>query len=345
MKIFITGINGFIGSHLTEAVLRETDWEVSGFDLASGNISAMLRNDRFVTFRQGDIFEEDEWLREQVAWCDAALPLAGVAKPAYYIRKPIWTFELDFEQNLKVVRMCAEHKKRLIFPSTSEVYGLSGDDGLKEDESPLITGPIAKTRWIYSCIKQMMDRMIFAYGQEHGLEFSIFRPFNWTGPRLDTFKDAHERTARVLTQMIYDVLHRDGITLVGGGEQRRSFTWIGDAIEGLIAIIADESGRTNGEIFNIGNPANNCSMRELASVLIDEMKRIPSFADRAENAVITDVEAKEHYGDAYDDMKNRLPSVEKMERLLGWRPTTPLRETVRMTVEWYAGNPEDSRDE
>jgi nucleoside-diphosphate-sugar epimerase len=336
VRIFITGINGFIGSHLTEAILRETDWEVSGFDLSSGNIRGLLESGSRLAFRQGDIFKEYSWLEEQVWSSDVVLPLAGIAKPAYYLKKPLWTFELDFEQNLKIVRMCATYGKRLIFPSTSEVYGLSGDDELKEDESPLITGPIAKTRWIYSCSKQMMDRMIFAYGQEEGLRFSIFRPFNWTGPRLDTFEDAGVRAARVVTQMIHDVLFVGEIGLVDGGRQRRSFTWIGDAIEGLMAIIANEGGRADGEIFNIGDPSNNYSVGELAAMLVAEMKKIPAFTQRAERTGIVHIAADEHYGSTYDDMKNRVPSVEKMKRLLGWAPVTTMEDMLRMTVEWYA---------
>jgi nucleoside-diphosphate-sugar epimerase len=337
MRIFITGINGFIGIHLAEAILDRTDWIVSGFDLASDNISSsMLRNDRFEAFHQGDIFEEGEWLEHQVGLCDVVLPLAGIAKPAYYLKKPIWTFELDFEQNLKIVRMCSSLGKRLIFPSTSEVYGLCGDEELDEDCSPLITGPISKTRWIYSCSKQMMDRMIFAYGHEKGLRFSIFRPFNWVGPRLDTFDDAKIHAARVVTQMIHDLLRGGEIVLVDGGHQRRSFTWIGDAIDGLLSIIENKGGSADGEIFNIGNPANNHSMRELAEMLIDEMQKIPAFSERAKLVRIVEKTAEKYYGEDYDDTKNRVPSVEKMRRLLGWTPSTSMRDLLRMTAEWYA---------
>jgi nucleoside-diphosphate-sugar epimerase len=234
--------------------------------------------------------------------------------------------------------MCVKHRKRVIFPSTSEVYGMSDGSELLEDESRLVTGPISKTRWIYSCSKQMMDRLIFAYGQEEGLQFSIFRPFNWVGPRLDTFEDASAKTARVVTQMIYDIIHRGEITLVDGGKQRRSFTWVGDAIDGLLAIIANEGGNADGEIFNIGNPSNNCSIKELAVMLKDEMKRIPAFAERAARAKFIDTTAIEHYGRTYEDMNNRVPSVDKIGRLLGWKPSTPMRDLLRMTAEWHAAN-------
>ena len=247
MRLFVTGINGFIGTHLLDAVLTTTDWQVSGFDIASTNLAPYEGNSQF-SFRRGDIFKDNEALEAEVIKSDAVIPLAGIAKPAYYVKKPVWTFELDFEQNLKMVRLCVKHNKRIIFPSTSEVYGMSSGEELKEDESPLTgmsageelkedespltTGPVVKMRWIYSCAKQMMDRMIFAYGYEAGLQFTIFRPFDWIGPRLDTKRDAEEHRARSVTQMLYDMIHRRRISLVNGGEQRRSFTWVGDGIEG-----------------------------------------------------------------------------------------------------------------
>ncbi len=336
MRLFVTGINGFIGTHLLEAALPSTDWEISGVDISSSNLAPYEGEPRF-SFRRGDIFKDDALLEAEVAKADAVLPLAGIAKPAYYIKRPVWTFELDFEQNLKIVRLCAKHGRRVIFPSTSEVYGMSGGE-LREDESRLVVGPVAKTRWIYSCSKQMMDRLLFAYGQETGLRFSIFRPFNCVGPRLDTFRDAEERRARSVTQLLCDMTRRRRISLVNGGLQRRSFTWIGDGIEGLMAVLRNDKGRADGEIFNIGNPANNCSMKELAETLIEEAKNFPQFREAAGAAELEIIPAALYYGENYDDMEDRLPSVAKIERRLGWKPKTGLRETLRRTIAWYAGH-------
>jgi nucleoside-diphosphate-sugar epimerase len=288
-------------------------------------------------FKKGDIFKENSWIEEQVAASDVVLPLAGVAKPAYYLSHPLWTFELDFEQNLKVVRYCALRGKRVIFPSTSEVYGLTNDEVLDEDESPLIVGPINKMRWIYSCGKQMMDRIIVAYGQEKGLRYTIFRPFNWIGPRLDTFEDARGRTARSITQIVHDVLKKGEVTLVAGGEQRRSFTWIGDGIDALIHLIRNDGGRAEGRIFNIGNPDNNASIRELARIVVDVMKDIPEYARAAEAVRFVSTPSEEYYRNGYDDMKNRVPSINKMKSL-GWSPKVGLREAVRATLESLLAN-------
>lgn len=333
MKILILGANGFIGSHLVQGILDETDWSVNAFDLSGSNLEGHAGEQRF-SFTRGDIFTDDDWLRRAVADSDVVLPLAGIAKPSYYLSKPLWTFELDFEQNLKIVRMCVEADKRVIFPSTSEVYGMSTDTELKEDESPLIVGPIGKMRWIYSCGKQMMDRVVTAYGQERGLRYTLFRPFNWIGPRLDTFKDAEERTARSITQMAHDVLTGRGITLVNGGEQQRSFTYISDGIAALLAILRDERA-SDGRIFNIGNPANNASIKELAGIIIEVMKEIPAFREAAEGATVTVMPAEKYYGNGYDDMQNRVPSIEAIGRALGWRPLVPLREAVARTVASY----------
>ena len=341
MNILILGANGFIGSHLIKGVLESTDWRINAFDLSGTNLE-QYRDSTHFSFTQGDIFTADEWLKKAVETADVVLPLAGIAKPSYYLSKPLWTFELDFEQNLKIVRMCVAADKKVIFPSTSEVYGMSTDTVLKEEESPLIVGPINKMRWIYSCGKQMMDRVIVAYGQEKGLRYTLFRPFNWIGPRLDTFKDAEERTARSITQMVYDVLSGRGITLVNGGEQMRSFTHISDGVAALMAILADEKA-SNGKIFNIGNPANNASIKELAHIIIDVIKEIPSFREAAEKTTVTVMPAEQYYGNGYDDMKNRVPSIQAIGAALGWKPLVPLREAVAMTVASYLDSGEEQK--
>lgn len=334
MKVLILGANGFIGSHLIERIIDKTDWSISAFDLKDDNIGH-LASDR-VSVKLGDLYKEDSWIEDQIASCDVVLPLAGIAKPAYYITNPIMTFELDFEQNLKIVRMCVKHNRRIIFPSTSEVYGMSSGDTLLEDESLLIQGPIKNTRWIYSCSKQMMDRVIVAYGQERGLPYTLFRPFNWIGSRLDTFKDAEQRKARSITQMIYDIKSGRPVTLVDGGRQRRSFTYVTDGVDALIAIIANKNNAADGEIFNIGNPASNHSIKGLALAIIESMKEFPAFAEAAQKATLVEKESATYYGKGYEDVQDRKPSIAKITELLGWTPQTCFKEAVKKTVAYYA---------
>ena len=335
MKIFILGANGFIGSHLIEKILETTNWSVIAFDLHDEHLKDLKHSaeSESFSFYKGDIFEEDFWIEEQVKTCDVVLPFAGIAKPAYYLSHPLWTFELDFEQNLKVIRFCVKYGKRVVFPSTSEVYGLTGDEILNEDESPLIVGPVNKMRWIYSCGKQMMDRIITAYGQEKGLKYTIFRPFNWIGPRLDNQEDARSRAARSITQIVYDILEKGEVTLVAGGKQRRSFTWIGDGTDALMTLLRNGNGKADGQIFNIGNPDNNASIRELAEMIVDAMKDFPEYAARAEKVRFVSVPAEDYYRNGYDDMKNRVPSIEKMKKFMNWTPKVGLRDAIRMTLE------------
>ncbi len=334
MRVFILGAGGFIGTHLTEKLLNTTDYEVSAFDINTSRLEKFSGHKRFTCYK-GDIFTETEYIREQVKISDVVLPFAGVAMPSYYLTHPLWTFELDFEQNLKVIRMCVEYGKRVIFPSTSEVYGMSdGSSNLDEETSSLVLGPVNKMRWIYSCSKQMIDRVITAYGQEKGLQYTLFRPFNWIGPGLDTMNDAKEHRARSLTQIIYDILNRGEVKLVGGGEQRRSFTWIGDGTDALMLILRNEGNRADSRIFNIGNPNNNYSIRELTEIIIDEMKSFSSFRRNAESVKVVTISPESYYSNGYDDTKNRVPSINNIMSL-GWQPKVTLREAVRKTLGAY----------
>ncbi|OYV99969.1 MAG: NAD-dependent epimerase/dehydratase family protein, partial [Acidobacteria bacterium 37-65-4] len=149
MKILILGVNGFIGNALTRRILTTTDWEVYGMDLSANKLEHSLGHPRF-HFLEGDITINKEWIEYHVKKCDVVLPLVAIATPATYVKSPLRVFELDFEENLRVIRQCVKYGKRVVFPSTSEVYGMCPDAEFIEDESPLVLGPINKPRWIYS---------------------------------------------------------------------------------------------------------------------------------------------------------------------------------------------------
>ena len=244
-------------------------------------------------------------------------------------------FELDFEENLKIIRQCVKYKKRVIFPSTSEVYGMSPDQEFDEENSPLMLGPINKERWIYSCAKQMLDRVIYAYGAHEGLKFTLFRPFNWIGPKLDSIHTAKEGSSRVLTQFLYNILAGEPIQLVDGGNQRRSFTFIEDGIDALMKIIENKNGCADGRIFNIGNPNNDLSVRELAEKLRAMVAEFPLYREKAEKCRIVETSSDTFYGKGYQDMLTRVPSVKRAKECLGWEPTTTVDDALRKTLEFY----------
>src|SRR5262245_40499048 len=163
LKILILGVNGFIGSWLTAAILGRRDWQVYGMDVADNKLTEVIGHPRF-KFVEGDITINREWVAYNVRKCDVVLPLVAIANPTQYVKDPLRVFELDFEANLSVVRQCVAHGKRLVFPSTSELYGMCPDPVLDETSSNLVYGPINKQRWIYAASKQLLDRVIFAYG-------------------------------------------------------------------------------------------------------------------------------------------------------------------------------------
>jgi len=334
MKILILGVNGFIGNALTRRILTTTDWEVYGLDMSTDKLEHSMGHPRF-HFLEGDITINKEWIAYNIKKCDVILPLVAIATPASYVKEPLRVFELDFEENLAIIRQCVKYKKRVVFPSTSEVYGMCPDSEFDEDASPLVLGPIHKERWIYSCAKQMLDRVIYAYGMHEGLRYTLFRPFNWIGPRLDSIDTAKEGSSRVLTQFLYNIILGEPINLVDGGNQRRSFTYLEDGIDCLMKIIENKDGCADGGIFNIGNPENDLSVKELAHKLRDMVKEYPQYEGRADKCQIVGVTSEEFYGSGYQDIETRVPSIKRATEILGWKPVTGINEALKSTLDFY----------
>lgn len=336
MKILILGVNGFIGNSFAARALNETDWEIYGMDIRDDKLDACHGHDRF-HFVEGDIAINREWIEYHVKKCDVVMPLVAIATPATYVREPLRVFELDFEENLRIARLCVKYGKRLVFPSTSEVYGMCPDKEFNEDESPLVLGPICKQRWIYSASKQLLDRVIWGYGFQQGLKFTLFRPFNWIGPKLDelTADPEKEGSSRVVTQFISSLLLAEPIRLVDGGMQRRCFTYIDDGIACLMKIIENRDGALNGEIFNIGNPENEATIKELATKLREMFVGHPSTKHYKKHSDIIEVFSKDFYGEGYQDIDRRVPSIGKAKKLIGWEPKVDLDTALRKTLEYY----------
>jgi nucleoside-diphosphate-sugar epimerase len=327
-KILILGVNGFIGHHLSQRIMDTTDWEVYGMDMNSERVTELMVNPRFHFF-EGDITINREWIEYHVRKCDVILPLVAIATPATYVKEPLRVFELDFEANLPIIRHAVKYKKRVIFPSTSEVYGMSQDAEFDPENSNLVLGPINKPRWIYSCAKQMMDRVIHAYGQQEGLDYTLFRPFNWIGPGLDSIHTPKEGSSRVITQFLGHIVRGEPIKLVDGGAQKRSFTYVTDGIDALMKIIANKNGIANSKIYNIGNPKNNYSVRDLATMMLDLAKQFPEYADTAAQVKIVETTSGEYYGAGYQDTQHRVPKINNTMADLDWEPKVEFTDALR----------------
>ncbi|HRV80148.1 MAG TPA: bifunctional UDP-4-keto-pentose/UDP-xylose synthase, partial [Planctomycetota bacterium] len=333
-SVLILGVNGFIGRALSERLLDSGRYEVHGMDIRSDNLDD-LRGREGMHFHEGDISIHREWIEYHVRKCDVVLPLVAIATPIEYTRNPLGVFELDFEENLKIVRYCAKYNKRIIFPSTSEVYGMCSDEVFDEDHSNLVLGPINRQRWIYSCSKQLLDRVIWAYGKQRGLRFTLFRPFNWIGPRLDTLDAARIGSSRAITQLILNLVEGSPIQLVDGGGQQRCYTDLGEGIECLFRIIENPDGRCDGQIFNIGNPDNDLSIRGLAQLLVEQFDQHPLRSQFPPFAGMKDLESALYYGDGYQDVQFRRPRIDNARKILGWVPKVGIPECVAKTLDYF----------
>lgn len=341
-NVLILGVNGFIGHHLTRHIIETTDWHIYGMDMQSERVQPWMDHPRFHFF-EGDITINKEWIEYHVRKCDVVLPLVAIATPATYVSDPLRVFELDFEANLEIVRHCVKYKKRIVFPSTSEVYGMCGDDEFDPEASPLVYGPINKPRWIYACSKQLLDRVIHAYGQQQGLDYTLFRPFNWIGPGLDNLHTAKEGSSRVITQFLGHIVRGEPIKLVDGGAQRRCFTDIEDGIRALMLILANKDGCATRNIYNIGNPSNDLSVRELVGEMMALAASIPEYRDHAAQVKVVETTSAEYYGKGYQDVERRVPKIANTQADLGWKPEVTMQQALARLFEHYKDQLDSAR--
>jgi len=324
MKILILGSDGFIGYHLQESILKDDrfkDVTLVGVDKYFTRTD-LLPEDERLNFHQLDIIKEREAIDKLIEECDVLLPFVAIATPKLYVEQPLRVFELDFEENLRVIKLAQKLNKRVIFPSTSEVYG-KGEAPFDEETTDLVYGPIKYSRWIYACSKQLLDRVIFAMDQKDGMRFTLFRPFNWMGPYLDSLDSTSEGSTRLITQLMGDALQRGELTLVDGGHQKRCFTDVRDGVSALKEILLNED-KTQGKIYNVGNPWNNLSVREVSEQLISQLKS----RKMVDNVEIKVKSSGDFYGAGYQDVSNRVPSINAIGNDLGWTPKFTFAESL-----------------
>jgi UDP-apiose/xylose synthase len=345
--ICVLGAGGFIGSHLLSRLTRSRAFHVCGIDITSEKIRHLLPR-RNLTFVELDIHDTDR-LAGYIRDADTVISLVALCNPSLYNKTPLDVIEVNFSRPLHVVRMCADFGKRLVHFSTSEVYGktVSAYAGaahggraaevthlFTEDTSPLLLGPVRAQRWSYAAAKQLLERVIYGYGFERGLDYTIVRPFNFIGPRMDYIPGIDgSGVPRVLACFMEALMCGKPLKLVDGGKSRRCFTYIDDAVDAVMAVIAkpDKAGQ---QIFNIGSPRNEVTIAELAARMIAVYKELrPDFANV--DFAVENVSAESFYGVGYDDSDRRVPDITKARTLLGWRPRTGLDTALRRTMAAY----------
>lgn len=318
-RITILGAGGFLGSHLVSGLLDRFDCSIDAVDVDFDKLECTDPRVRRVCSRV-----EDPALVEEVTRSSTlVLSLTAICNPALYSSIPLDVIDANFTHLVPLVRACTERRVRLIHFSTAEVYGRRAldTDGapmaeMQEDASALVLGPVAKQRWTYACAKQLLERVIWAYG-ESGLPFTIIRPFNTIGSRMDYLPGIDgEGTPRVLPCFINQLLRGEPLQLVDGGTQRRAFMAVADMVEAIARVI-ERGTACDRQIINLGNPRNEMSIAELARALAAEYARC---VPEAPPARFESVPADRFYGSDYEDSLQRIPDIRKARRLLGWMP-------------------------
>ena len=349
MKILNLGAGGFIGAHLTGALLAHGH-EVSGVDTHDDKLDDLIDRPGF-TFLKLDISAPGFPLDRLVEDADLVIDLVAYANPGIYVLRPLDVFQLNFTENLKIANACVRANRRLIQFSSCEVYGKTAaavwgdrlddpDDPdwavFNEDETNFIMGPVGKHRWIYACAKQLLERVLHAHGLAGELNYTIIRPFNIIGPRIDYLPSETDGVPRVFSYFMEALFDGTPMKLVDGGGQRRCYTYIDDAVDCCRRIVENSGGVCDCQIFNIGAPGNEVSIRELAELMRDIYEA--EFAKPGDRlAEIVEVPAEEFYGPGYDDSDRRIPDIGKARRLLGWEPRTGVRSTLEQTMSYYVG--------
>jgi UDP-apiose/xylose synthase len=280
-KVIVLGCGGFVGSHLTERLLADGRFEVLGYDVTDSKCRHLFGHRNF-HFTEGyvDVTNTEQVLGPVLDGAEVVFSLAAVCNPAEYVKNPVFTIRSNFIHAYRLVELCQERRTWLIHTSTCEVYGrtiasyLPGNDysnldlfEQREEETPLVMGPTVNQRWTYATAKALFERYIYAHHIENGLPFTIVRPYNWFGPRMDYIPGRDgEGTPRVLACFMQALLDGEPMKLVDGGEAYRTITYIEDAIDALCRML-EVPDRAKNTFFNLGNRANEVTMRDLAHLM------------------------------------------------------------------------------
>lgn len=311
MKILITGGAGFIGSHLTAALLSDPENSVSVIDdLSTGsmeNVQKFLPDSRY-RFVRGNILYAPE-LEELVSNCDFIFHLAAAVGVELVVHDPVRTILTNVQGTERVLTLAAERGKRFILASTSEVYGKSAKDYFAETDDLLI-GPSTHSRWSYACSKLMDEFLLMAYCRDKGLNGTVVRFFNTVGP------GQTGRYGMVIPRFVSAALKGEALKVYGTGGQTRCFCHVADVVRALLLLMKRDD--VSGEIFNIGSQ-ESITIRELAEFVIGRT---------GSSSAIEVVPYEKAYAAGFEDMLHRAPDCSKLHSLCGWKAEIPLKSII-----------------
>lgn len=314
MKILITGGAGFIGSYLSEELLKEGHDVYIIDDLSTGNmnnIEHLKSNKRF--HYTIDTIMNFPVLLELVGQCDIVFHLAAAVGVKLIVDNPVRTLETNIRGTENVLEAAARKNKLVLFSSTSEIYGKNNNLPFKED-SDIVLGPTSRSRWSYACSKAVGEFLALAYHRDKGLPVIIVRLFNTIGPRQTG------RYGMVVPRFIKQALAGEPLTVYGDGLQTRSFIYIGDVVRALVDLLKTQ--KAIGGIFNIGSP------QEVS--IISLAKRIIELT--GSKSGIEFIPYEKAYTEGFEDMLRRVPDISKINRLTGFVPRTRLDDALKLIV-------------
>jgi len=317
LKILITGGAGFIGSHLSEALIARGDEVFVIDDLSTGSIENIIHLKEHPKFHYTiDTIANKPVMAELVDRCDMIFHLAAAVGVKLIVESPVNTIETNIYGTEVVLQLAAKKKKKVLIASTSEVYGKSETVPFREDDD-MVLGPTVKARWSYACSKAIDEFLALAYVRERGLPTVIARLFNTVGPRQTG------RYGMVIPRLVQQALAGEPLTVYGDGAQTRSFTSVSDVVPALVALAGHPEAV--GQVFNIGND-REISITDLA-LLIKKMT--------GSSSEIVYVPYDIAYQEGFEDMRRRVPDIGKARRLIGFQPRTGIEQIVREVVEYY----------
>jgi UDP-glucose 4-epimerase len=320
-NVVVTGGYGFIGSHLVSALLDRGD-TVTVFDFAKNTRDTSIDFDRHPNFRfvQGDVTDIGSLSQALISGVDTVFHLAAIVGVKNYMDDPLRVLDVNVIGTRNVLELSRQYGTRVVFASTSEVFGKNPNPPFAEDDDRVL-GSTKTARWSYSTSKAMAEHLVFAMYSAYKLPVTVVRYFNVYGPR--------QAPIFVVSQSVHRILNGHRPYLFDTGDQTRCFTYVDDAVAGTL--LAAESNAAIGEAFNIGSMTET-SMREVVDLAI-------KTADVDSVSEAEAVDTAERYGSRYEDIPRRIPDSTKAQRELGWRLTVDVAEGIRRTIDWARANP------
>jgi len=310
MRILITGGAGFIGSHLSDKLIAEGHQITVIDDLSTGRYSNIAHLEDHENFRLIiDTVLNQSLMEELVRETDRVYHMASAVGVRLIMEQPVKTIETIFHGTDTVLKFCSRYRKRVLIPSTSEVYGKGASVPFREDDD-LLTGATDKHRWAYACAKTLDEFLALAHWKETQLPVAVTRLFNTVGPRQTG------QYGMVVPRFIEAALRNERIEVHGDGTQSRCFGHVADVVEGLVRMI--ETPACFGKVLNLGN-SEEVSINDLA-------KR--TIAIIGSSSEIKYIPYDQVYGEGFEDMRRRVPSLEKARELIGYQPTRTLEDII-----------------